>query len=437
MNVIVYRLRKPATIMERTPLKADMSRNFSYVAVPAKSVPTAVRVLFFIFVFTLPFEEMNLGFLTGSVSIAKIAGFLLFTCYFIYHNGLFSKKSFPSIPPAMWWFLAFLAIDVINGVLLGPPEYLRDIVGSLFRLAQLLVLLWVGSDLLKDENTARSVLLAYAISASLFAIGIVLKVPGFYVEFAEGRESGMGVDPNAVAAISAVCIIIILGLCLHKSYKRIRLVLLSVPLFGALVLSGSRGQVLAFIVGCLVYLLPYRRSKGVLLAIVLATLAISTVVFLVAKNSGFMERWEGTYYEGNLAGREEIFSAAAEMILEKPLLGWQPVNWVDELGRRVGGEWTWRGRDAHNLFLALLLEVGVLGATPFFIGLWGCARSAWRARRGRLGLLPLALLATLLAGSMSVTSLYSKVPWLILALTLAAGPAAAMPRNRRSNSLPF
>jgi len=147
-------------------------------------------------------------------------------------------------------------------------------------------------------------------------------------------------------------------------------------------------------------------------------------VYFVASNSDFLERWEQTYYEGSLEGREDIFSAAAEMISERPLLGWQPVNWFYELGQRVGGEWTWRGRDVHNLYLAVLLEVGVLGATPFFIGLWWCARSAWRARRERLGLLPLALLVTLLAGSMAGTSLYYKVPWLILALTLSAGPAA-------------
>src|SRR5207237_4400404 len=120
--------------------------------------------------------------------------------------------------------------------------------------------------------------------------------------------------------------------------------------------TGSRGGVLAFVIGSAIYLLPYRRSKRVLMAIVFVTLAISAVVYLVAKNSDFLERWEQTYYEGSLEGREDIFSVAGEMILERPLLGWQPVNWGYKLGQRVGGEWTWRGRDAHNLYLAVLLE---------------------------------------------------------------------------------
>jgi len=418
LNVILYRLTKPATIGEAGA--PDASRNFDYIAVAAKSVPLAVRVLFLVFVFTLPFEATDLGFMTGMVSIAKIAGFLFFMCYFFYHNSLFSKRSFPPIPAAMWWFLTFLAVDAVNGILLGPTEYLMDVVASVFQLTQLIVMFWIGSDLLKDDKTARGVLLAYTIAASLFAIGMVLKVPGFYVELAQGRESGIGENPNGVAANSAVAILIILGFLLYTSQRKLLLVLLSIPLFGALVLSGSRGGVLAFFIGSAIYLLPYRRSKRVLMAIVFAAFAISSVVYLVVKNSDFRGRWEETYYEGNLAGRDEIFSVAWEMILERPLLGWQPVNSFWELGRRIGGEWTWRGRDSHNLYLTLLLEAGVFGATPFFIGLWWCARSAWRARGGRLGLLPLALLLTVLAVAMSGNVLTWKPLWLIFGLTLAA-----------------
>src|SRR5438874_5006719 len=125
MNVTVYKLTKTMTVGEAgTP---DVSRNIDYVAVAAKSVPRAVRLLFLAFVFTLPFETMDLGFMAGSVSLPKIAGFLLFASYFFHHHGLFSKRSFPPIPPAMWWFLAFLAIDAMNGILLGPTEYRRDV----------------------------------------------------------------------------------------------------------------------------------------------------------------------------------------------------------------------------------------------------------------------------------------------------------------------
>jgi O-antigen ligase len=424
--------------MAGTPLRANPigrgtsisldSRTPAYVVTSPIPCPTTVRWAFVVFVSALPFEQLGWELMGGALSIAKAAGFLFFAVYFFHHGSPFGKRSLPRVPAAMWWFLVFLAVYTLNGILLGSAELRREFVSSLFQLVQLIVMFWICSDLLKDERTARTVLLAYVIAAALFAVGIVLQIPGFYVEGAEGRESGMGENPNAVAGNSAIAIIIILGLFLYRSYKytvyrKLFLIILSLPLFAALVSSGSRGGVLALVMGGMVYLFPYRRSKRVLTAIFIVTLAISAIVYFVATNSDFLERWNRTYYEGSLEGREDIFAAAAEMILEQTILGWQPVDSYYELGRRLGGQYFSKGRDVHNLYLALLLQVGVLGAIPFLVGLWLCGRSAWRARLGNLGLLPLALLFTTLAGSMSGTGLVSKSQWFILALTLAAAPA--------------
>jgi O-antigen ligase len=433
LNVIVYRLTKPATAEEKA-LNPNVSGSFTYVAVSAKSIPFAIRGLFLLFVFTFPFDSAGVGLMAGSLSVTKAFGLLFFTCYFFYNNPLFSKRSFPHVPRAMWWFLVFLAVYMLNGVLLGSTEFLSDLVAALFSITQLLVLFWIASDLLKDERIARSVLLAYTIAASLFAVGITLHVPGFYVE-AGGRASAMGENPNAVAFNSAIALVIILGLVLYGSHRKRFLAALSLPLFGAMVLSGSRGGVLAFIMGCMVYLLPYRRSKRVLTAIFLASLAISAALYFVATNSNFMERWQRTYYEGSLEGREEIFSVAAEMILEQPILGWQPIDWFYELGRRLYGPSYSRGRDVHNLVLMLLISAGLLGAIPFLVGLWLCGRSAWRARLGCLGLLPLALLINVLVAGMSANSMASKTQWLVFALALATAPTN--PGNWGNNSLPF
>jgi O-antigen ligase len=372
----------------------------------------------------------------GSLSIAKLAGFLFFGFYFLHHGSPFGQRSLPRIPAAMWWFLVFLAVYTLNWALLGSAEFQGEFVPSIFQLVQLIVLFWICSDLLKDERTARSALLAYTIAAAIFALGIILKVPGFYDEGGEGRTSGMGENPNAVAGNSAMAILMIFGLFLYRRYrytslKKLFLIILSLPLFAAIVLSGSRGGVLAFLMGGMVYLFPYRRSKRVLAGIFIATLAISAVLYFVATNSDFLERWNRTYYEGSLEGREDIFAVAAEMISERPILGWQPIDYYYELGRRIGGVYFSKGRDAHNLFLTVLLQVGVIGAIPFLVGLWSCGQSAWRARLGNLGLLPLSLLFCDLAVSMSGTSLLLKSHWLILALTLAAAPTVREELGKR------
>jgi len=370
------------------------------------------------------------------VSIAKLTGVLFFGFYFLYHGLSFGKRSLPRIPAAAWWFLIFLVIYTVNWALLGSAELPDEFVTTLFQLIQMILMLWICSDFLKDERTARSVLLAYTIAAALFALGIVLQVPGFYVEGGEGRLSGMGENPNAVAGNSALALLIILGLFLYRTYrytsrKKLFLIILSLPLFAAIVMSGSRGALLAFLMGGMVYLFPYRRSKRVLTAIFIVTVAVSAVVYFVATNSDFLERWNRTYYEGSLEGREDIFATAAEMILERPMLGWQPVDYYYELGRRLGGVYFSKGRDAHNLFLTVLLQVGVIGAIPFLVGYWLCGQAAWRARLGNLGLLPLALFTLDLVGSMNGTSLFVKSHWLTLALTLAAAPAVGEKLGKR------
>jgi O-antigen ligase len=106
------------------------------------------------------------------------------------------------------------------------------------------------------------------------------------------------------------------------------------------------------------------------------------------------------------------------MFLERPFLGWGYVELDTELGYRMG--LIDRPKGTHNLVLHLLLEVGVVGAVPFFVGLFLCLRAAWSARRGPQGVLPLAILVTMLVGSLAGHLLARKEFWLILALAMGA-----------------
>jgi O-antigen ligase len=133
-----------------------------------------------------------------------------------------------------------------------------------------------------------------------------------------------------------------------------------------------------------------------------------------------MERWEQAYYDHNFSGRSNIYPAAIEMFLEKPVFGWGGQTHLYELGLRLG---TW-GKDEHNLLLYLLLEVGLFGAVPFLIGVWLIVRRAWIARTGTFGYLPLALLTAVGANVMVENGLdfRAKVFWLVLALAASANP---------------
>jgi O-antigen ligase len=422
-------MRKIGTVGQRD-LKLGLRENFTHVAVPVTRIPTPVRWCFLLFVCSLPFEELELSFLPAGSTIPKLCGFLFFACYVVLYCGPFSsKRSFPSPPRAMRWFLGYVVIFALRGLF----DDVGEVFVSCFQLVQLIALFWIASDLLKDTRMARSVLLAYSIVSGLIAVASVSHVPGFSEVGDQGRVTAL--EMSSTSTTSVLGAVITIGLWLYGSYRhfvsKILLLLFALCLLVLLVTSGSRTFLLAFVIGVSVYMFPYWRSKQTWKAVFLVIISVAGVLYITANDSATLQRWLRTYYEGDTSGRDVIYEIAADMILEKPLLGWS-VSGYREVGRQEGGRFFWTARAVHNNFLDLLLTVGIVGATPFFVGLWLCGLSAWRARLGNLGLLPLALLMTVLVCGLGTTLVTYKTFWLILALTLGAAPTTPREMAKRS-----
>jgi O-antigen ligase len=402
-------------------LKPGFPAKFTYIAIPVAGIPTAVRWSFLLFICTLPFDAIELPLMIGSVT--KLSGLLFFAFYFLYYGPLSTKRSFPYPSRAMWWFLGYLVVFVLNGLFVGE-EFVDDFYTRFFQQVQLAVFFWLAWDLLKNEKFARSVLLAYSITSGLVAVANILQLPGFYNMSSEGRES------SAVTTSMGFAAVITIGLCLYTSYKhllsKIFLLVLTFLLLVVMVATGTRGQFFGFMIGSSAYVFPYWRSKRTWIAIILVILSFVAVLYTTANNPAVLERWRRAYYEVDSSGRDKLYPIVGDMILEKPVLGWS-VAGPYEVGRREGERFFSIARDTHNTFLAVLLEVGIVGAIPFLVGLWLCGLSAWRARLGNLGLLPLALFFGIVAVSMFGNLVWQKVLWLFLALTLAAAPT--MPRK--------
>jgi len=205
---------------------------------------------------------------------------------------------------------------------------------------------------------------------------------------------------------------------------------LSLLPLAAMVYTGSRGGIIAFLAGVVIYALPYRGSKRKMTAILGVTIAVVGVVSVVVKDKTILSRFESSYRTGDVTGRDKLIAASREMISEKPLLGWGAVEWTYELGAREGKGYKYRS--AHNLVLDLLMEGGLLGAIPCLIGLGLCVQAAWIARVRNLGLLPLAWLITMIIANMSGVWLGTKSMWLALTVSLASG-ASTVKQYQREN----
>jgi len=390
----------------------------------AESIPTAVRLFFLLFVFTLPLDAAELSFVSNYLTVAKIFGLLFFASYVFHYCTLLSRRKSPFPPSAVWWFLGYVAIYGLHGLFMEELD--RQFSQRLLTLIQLVVFLWFSSSLLQNERLTRDALLAYSLAALFVALTVLAGVSTVDLDVNAERLSALGEDPNNLAVVLAIGAVMLIGLRVGSNCRfpgsRVLLPSLLLPLLAAIVYTGSRTGLSTLIVGALSCLL-LSRSRAKITAVALVIPTLFAVIYMAASNPVSAHRWNLTFEEGNLARRDKVVYSAIEMIAERPLFGWHPVMLWDELGRRTNT--LWKIADAHNLYLHLLLEVGVVGAFPFFVGLWLCTRAAWKGRAGYLGSLPFALLLAILAGNIALTWLARKPMWFVLALCLAVGTRMA------------
>jgi O-antigen ligase len=383
-------------------------------AVAGSKIPRIVEWSFLLFIGAMVLDMY---------SSAKISGVMLFAVYFLYNNPLARNRHFPPISPLMLWFLIYVTVYALQGLFI-ESEYVNLFITRLVTLVQSIVFLWIASDILKHEKMAYKTLRAFALASFILAVGFVFSLPGFNVigEVGTTRASAIGASANVVGPVMALAMVVVLGLWLNLSQKGLgKAFLMSVAMLAlsaALVNTGARTGVLMAMIGLSVYLVPYWKSRWRLSSAIIGVIVIAGFAYMALNSVVFSSRWRDFSETGDTSGRDAIYADALSMISERPFFGWQPIEFEYELGSRNLGVRS--PKAAHNLYLHLFTEVGAVGAVPFLIGLGLCGSGAWKARGRNLGLLPLALLVTIIAGGMGLNIIYQKTIWFVLAVTIAA-----------------
>ncbi|MGH7529206.1 MAG: O-antigen ligase family protein, partial [Gemmatimonadales bacterium] len=379
-------------------------------------VNRVTRAAFYLFVFSIPFELAD--YLDLPLEVPTVTGAL-----FLLASALHPSAAYRRIPAAVVWFGVYLWFFGLSTLVnqIGYPILALELA---LLLLEMVLILWVGGNLLRDPFVMRGVLLTLALACGLRA---ALQVAGLgattHAEWGGGvRVTFLSQNPNLSAIILSAGLITALDL-----RPRLLFWLLAGIMGVAIIQTGSRGGLLCTAVGMLVLLWQGRTALARLRSVLFGFLVLALLAFGAWRSDLMRERFLRAATEHALAGREHIYPATLQMVLERPIVGWGPIENQAEIAQRIG-DWRQDRRDAHNIVLELLSATGILGAVPFLIGLWLCIRNAWRARRGSLHMLPFALLATVLTGSVSGTWIASKVLWLTLAIGLTAG---AVTESRR------
>jgi len=214
--------------------------------------------------------------------------------------------------------------------------------------------------------------------------------------------------------------------------------------FGLIVLSRSATALLMSamyisVAGCYLIWLRNRLAAYAMCASVVFILLSVVIVLLVAPELllGLLGK------DATLTGRTGVWADVLDLIDQKPLLGWgYRAMWLPDdpttitVDERNGN---WGVPSAHNSFLEITLELGLLGLSVLLMII---ANAFWRALRCCMeGLLPLGLFAlmffigTLIAGqTIETMGQNQSIEWITFnILAIACGQSLASRWRRRSS----
>jgi O-antigen ligase len=390
-----------------------MSQPFNVTVQTAPALQAGLYLL----VASIPFEypertiPLEIPTLTGAV-------FLLVTL-------LYPGRCYGQVTAPVLWFGVYL-LTFLFAIIAGSAEHAAAAVSEFIIVFQGVLVFLAAGNLMRDERVARRALMTLVGACSVRAALPFLGLGRTSDEVWTGGEriSALGQNANSAAMIMAAGLVALVGLALirrHRSTWTLMLTLALAGLLGVAVLeTGSRGGLVALLGGLMVFALTansgrQRLRNGVLAVVAVVLVAVSAFNLPVMKN-----RLLETAQTGSLAGREQLYPALWTMFLEKPVLGWGPINNTYELAARVGQR-DRSTRAAHNLVLELITAGGLILAVPFAVGVWLSVRGAWRARVGEHALLPLALCCSVFLSNMSGDWAASKLLWFVLAYAFASG----------------
>jgi len=364
------------------------------------------------FVFSLPFDApgklpLELTTMTGVVFVAAT---------FLQPHLCYGRR-----PWALWWFAGYLYAYWLSYVL-GGAQHTSDAMKSGLFYVQSLLIFCAAFNLMRDERITRRVLVTLFIAAAILAVMTILGI-GKAMDSETQRATVFGQNANRAARVLGAGLLTGIGLVYARARKGLRPSWIAWPAAAvmgfAMIMGGSRGGLVALAIGLWTFSLTGAtvgvRIRNTAIALVTIGLAVWG-----AWQSPLMQRRVELAMQGNLAKREKIFPVAWQMFKERPLYGWGPDNQYVLAARLRLPPALHQSRDTHNLFLELLTATGVLGTTPFLVGLWLCCWSAWKARRGTEGILPAAVMAALLVNNLSGNYIAFKLQWMLLAYALAS-----------------
>jgi O-antigen ligase len=318
------------------------------------------------FVFTLPWQ--NAVFLPGGrvFSIARLAGaaLMLAGVLSLFRANKMHFRQPPLLLLSAFCFVFWATLSSLwnvhspNGALLAAVIYV-----------QLAVMMWAIWQLCRTQEQHLILLQAFVLGAFVL-VGSILQAflaDPFVPNTPQGfrRYTSFDGNPNDVAAIIALSLPVAWYLAIIRKkgvWYWFNTFYIPVALL-AIVLTASRGGFVTALVGLGVVPLTLGTipmTRRLLIGIVFGVLVAGVVSTVPLGNFARVAETTTELTEGNVSNRSQIWRAGLEIYSQNPILG------IGVGGFSRGVAPLLRAPlHAHNAFIAVLTEMGIIGATLF------------------------------------------------------------------------
>ncbi len=319
------------------------------------------------------------------------------------------------IRPQLMLLVTVYAVIVLSSLLHTTSPIDIDVINV--KLISLVVLFWFLSYHFACRfQVALVSLMLFAFTCVVVAAlanAEVLQVAGIGKE----RLTILGENPNATSARMALAAVVITYVVVEDplKWRASRLwVCLGLPILVAtIVASGSRGSMVALVIGVVVIVAFSKLSAMLKLCLSILSVGLVTAFYgVLVDNPVVANRLELAIKEGDLGGRSEIWEVALGIFLDNPLLGVGETGYRREMLSRYH-----EFLDTHNLFLYLLVTGGVVAFLPFMLfitRLFAHAVNRLRATRDVL-LITVAVFAVVIASKTGGALTYTLL-WYLFAI---------------------
>ena len=333
----------------------------------------------------------------------------------IYNTGIFRNVK----QPVMWLLVGYLLCSVYGMVFVSSIT-----LGKVVRFFEFATFIFATLGLLSYDKKSRIDFLTTLQNVGVIYSVLNLLIPGNKTISGYGGEYFfLGAEANSVQLIAMLLVVSTYIDFDNRRRIGIKSIIITVTGF-IFAMQNESGQGRVMIAVFVILLLFNKFSAGKLPKIIKPVLCIIGFITInIITITLSFQNWTVAKYiiedllhkDMTLTGREYIFTQCIPIFLEHPLLGYGYESSVvnDRLSSVFIGF-----NSAHNAFLQILIDNGLVGMILFVIIIYMAFRSAYEKRCGEMIIVYFGMIALIMGGLVN-SVLQSKYFWLLMAFAIS------------------